>query len=81
MCLLPESPASGAAIVAERIRKRIAEAPVTAGELSIPTTVSIGVAAYPEHGGRFEVVAKNADRALYSSKANGRNRFTVFSPD
>jgi diguanylate cyclase (GGDEF)-like protein len=81
MCLLPESPASGAAIVAERIRKRIAEIPVTAGELSIPTTVSIGVAAYPEHGGRFEVVAKNADRALYSSKANGRNRFTVFSPD
>ena len=81
MCLLPEAGAAGAAIVAERIRKRIAEIPVTAGELSVPTTVSIGVAAYPEHGSRFEVVAKNADRALYSSKANGRNRITVFKPD
>jgi diguanylate cyclase (GGDEF)-like protein len=81
MCLLPEAGAAGAAIVAERIRKRIAEIPVTTGELSVPTTVSIGVAAYPEHGGRFEVVAKNADRALYSSKASGRNRITVFKPD
>lgn len=81
MCLLPETGAAGASIVAERIRKRIAEVPVTSGELSIPTTVSIGLAAYPEHGTRFEVVAKNADRALYSSKTNGRNRVTVFKPD
>ena len=81
MCLLPETGASGSAIVAERIRKRIAEVPVTSGALSVPTTVSIGAAAYPEHGQRFEVVAKNADRALYQSKAQGRNRVTVFSPD
>jgi diguanylate cyclase (GGDEF)-like protein len=81
MCLLPETGAAGTAIVAERIRKRIAEVPVTSGALSVPTTVSIGAAAYPEHGQRFEVVAKNADRALYQSKAQGRNRVTVFSPD
>ena len=81
MCLLPETGAAGAATVAERVRKRIAEIPITTGEKSIPTSVSIGVAAYPEHGTRFEVVSKNADRALYSSKAQGRNRVTVFSPD
>lgn len=81
MCLLPETGAAAAAGVAERIRKRIAEAPIAAGAISIPTSVSIGIAAYPEHGTRLEVIAKNADRALYTSKAQGRNRVTVFSPD
>ena len=81
MCLLSETGAAGAAVVAERIRKRIAEIPITAGPEPIPTSVSIGVAAYPEHGSRFDVIAKNADRALYSSKAQGRNRVTIFSPD
>jgi diguanylate cyclase (GGDEF)-like protein len=80
-CLLPETGASGAGIVAERIRKRIAEAPIVSGETPISTSVSIGVATYPEHGQRFDVIAKNADRALYSSKTQGRNRVTVFSPD
>ena len=80
VCLLPETGAEGAALVAERIRRRIAETPVAAGALAVPTTVSIGLASYPEHGERFEVMARNADRALYSSKAQGRNRVTVFTP-
>jgi diguanylate cyclase (GGDEF)-like protein len=81
MCLLPETGAAGAVIVAERIRKRIAEIPIATGSGSVPTSVSIGVAAYPDHGTRFDVISKNADRALYTSKAQGRNRVTVFSPD
>ena len=81
MCLLPETGAAGAAIVAERVRKRIAETPIANRSASIPTSVSIGIAAYPDHGSRFDVISKNADRALYTSKAQGRNRATVFSPD
>jgi diguanylate cyclase (GGDEF)-like protein len=79
VCLLPETPTEGAAEAAERIRHHIAETPLTSGPDSIPTTVSIGVAAFPEHGASFEAVSKNADRALYASKAQGRNRVTVFS--
>src|SRR4029079_6272163 len=59
MCLLPETGAAGAATVAERIRKRIAEIPIPAGATPISTSVIIGAAAYPEHGTRFEVVSKN----------------------
>lgn len=81
VCLLPETPADAAALAAERIRHNIAETPLASGQDSIPTSVSIGVAAYPEHGAGFETVAKNADRALYASKARGRNRVTVFSSD
>jgi diguanylate cyclase (GGDEF)-like protein len=45
----------------------------------VPSTVSIGIASFPAHGATLELLAKNADRALYSSKAQGRNRVTVFS--
>jgi diguanylate cyclase (GGDEF)-like protein len=78
MCLLPETACEPAAMVAERIRRRIAETALAAGDDAVPTTISIGVATYPEHGDEFETLAKNADRALYDSKAQGRNRVTVF---
>jgi diguanylate cyclase (GGDEF)-like protein len=65
-------------MVAERIRRRIAETALAAGDDAVPTTISIGIATYPEHGDEFETLAKNADRALYDSKAQGRNRVTVF---
>lgn len=77
VCLLPETGREGAAIVAERIRSRIAETPLSGTGGAIPTSVSIGVASFPEHGDAFDILAKNADRALYASKAAGRNRVTV----
>jgi diguanylate cyclase (GGDEF)-like protein len=81
VCLLPETGSEGAALVAERIRRRIAETPLSDRGEAIATSVSIGVATYPEHGDAFDVLAKNADRALYASKAAGRNRVTVFAPE
>ena len=41
-------------------------------------TVSIGVAAFPEHGETIDEVIRAADRALYRSKEGGRNRVTVY---
>ncbi len=37
-------------------------------------TVSIGVAAYPDHGGSTEELLRCADAALYRGKRSGRNR-------
>ena len=81
ICLLPETGLEPASQVAERIRRRIEETALNAGQDAVPTSVSIGVATYPEHGDEFDTLAKNADRALYSSKAQGRNRVTVFAPE
>ena len=67
--------------VAERIRVRIAETPLAAGAGPVPSSVSIGVATYGQHGNDFDVLAKSADRALYAAKAQGRNRVAVFRPD
>ncbi|MBI1965009.1 MAG: GGDEF domain-containing protein [Betaproteobacteria bacterium] len=80
VCLLPETGGAGAAHVGEKVRQRIAETPLKVASAAIPTSVSIGIATHPEHGGRIDALTKNADRALYASKAQGRNRVTVFAP-
>ena len=81
VCLLPETGSTGAAIVAERLRYHLERTPVDLGTASVPSTVSVGIASFPAHGATIEVLAKNADRALYASKERGRNRVTVFSSE
>jgi len=40
-------------------------------------TISVGVAAFPNHGEKWEVVLQAADVALYQAKNGGRDRVTV----
>jgi diguanylate cyclase (GGDEF)-like protein len=40
-------------------------------------TVSIGVAAFPEHGETPEAIIASADSALYRAKRNGRNQVVL----
>jgi diguanylate cyclase (GGDEF)-like protein len=75
--LLPETPCSGAAGVAARIRQRIEATPLTTRGGKVQTTVSIGIACYPDHGASFEAVLERADQAMYASKTGGKNRITV----
>jgi diguanylate cyclase (GGDEF)-like protein len=48
------------------------------GVFNLTTTISMGVAAYPEHGKTKEEVLRAADRALYVAKNTGRNRVVVY---
>ncbi|MGH8662473.1 MAG: GGDEF domain-containing protein [Burkholderiales bacterium] len=77
VALLPETPCSGAAGVAERIRKSVEATPLVTREQRLSTTVSIGIACYPNHGVDFESVLEKADQAMYASKASGKNCVTV----
>jgi diguanylate cyclase (GGDEF)-like protein/PAS domain S-box-containing protein len=45
---------------------------------NIHATVSLGVAAYPQHGTTGEDVLIRADRALYHAKQEGRNRVVIY---
>ena len=46
-----------------------------------PVTVSIGLAAHPDHGGSRDDVLAAADVALYTSKRGGKNRTTIAGVD
>lgn len=75
--LLPETASAGAEIVANHIRERVEAAVLTTRDRPVSTSVSIGVASYPEHASDLESVMERADQALYASKSGGRNRVTV----
>ncbi len=78
--LLPQTDATEACTLAERIRQRIQDKPIAVhGGESVEVTVSIGVAPMRfEQNNSVEAVSKTlldeADRSLYIAKASGRNR-------
>jgi diguanylate cyclase (GGDEF)-like protein len=71
--LLPETPPRGALDVAERIRKAVADRPLDMDAAKIASSVSIGVACFPDDGRTLDALATRADRALYEAKQKGRN--------
>ena len=66
-----------ASVVAERVRKGIADHDFSYGGQAIPVTVSLGVATIKPGFQTGADVYQDADRALYESKRNGKNRVTV----
>lgn len=63
----------------ERIVRGMAATPFNFEGESITTTLSAGLAGYPEDGEDLRKVMANADEALYVSKRSGKNRLTVYS--
>lgn len=41
-------------------------------------TISVGIALAPEHGKTYLNLYRSADQALYETKRNGRNGFTIY---
>jgi diguanylate cyclase (GGDEF)-like protein len=76
--LLPETSASDAHLVAERLRNIISHEIITVGVTEITTTISIGVSD-AAHGASTTEFVKQADVALYQAKNSGRNRVCDFS--
>jgi diguanylate cyclase (GGDEF)-like protein len=52
--------------------------PVHAEGRSVPSSVSVGVACYPAHGGTSTDLLRHANAALYRAKHAGRNRVEFF---
>jgi len=63
--------------IAERIREDFASKLVPIGGRSITCTVSAGIAFGTAEGGSFDSLLSQADKALYLSKRNGRNRVSL----
>jgi len=74
--VMPDTDMEVAAMVAERLRRRIAADPfpIHKGERKVPVTISIGLAALTGPDDNAANVLKRADQALYKAKRDGRNR-------
>jgi two-component system cell cycle response regulator len=74
--VMPETDMAVAAMVAERLRRRIAAEPfaINQGQRSIPVTLSIGIASLRGQNDNAASLLKRADQALYRAKRDGRNR-------
>jgi len=76
--ILPGRDEPGALAVGEAIRGRVASARYAHREA---LSVSIGIAAYPQHGVERSDLVRLADSALYWAKEHGKNRVHVYRPD
>ncbi len=75
--ILPDTDLQAGSALAERLRTRVADLADDANAeeyLSAAITVSIGVAAFPEHGDGRDLLLYNADLAMYLAKHIGRNQ-------
>jgi diguanylate cyclase (GGDEF)-like protein len=70
--------AAGAKIIVEKILSSIAQPiPLKAGDVKVGA--SIGIAMFPEDADTAEELLKMADKAMYTSKNQGKNRYTFHS--
>jgi two-component system cell cycle response regulator len=74
--VMPDTDLGIAAMVAERIRRRIAGEPfpIEGGKRTIEVTISVGIAARMGAHDNVTLMLKRADEALYRAKRDGRNR-------
>jgi len=77
--LLPETAADRASEVAQRILQAVATTTLDFQGKHIHSSVSIGLACYPEDGGSIDAIQARADRAMYQAKKQGRNRVVRFA--
>jgi diguanylate cyclase (GGDEF)-like protein len=76
--LLPETDERGAFLVAERLRRA---AHRTFGDDITPVTISFGVASYPDHGDRLDLLMSFATHAMGAAKELGKDRSVVYSEE
>lgn len=72
--VLTDTGRDGALQVAEHIRENIESAVFKAYDEVASSTVSIGIAVFPENGASIDSLIESSNRALYKAKETGRNR-------
>jgi len=76
--VLLDCPPVIALAVAERLANQIKRATFSSGDFTLKTTVSGGVAGYPDHGRTAEVILDAAHAALLAAQERGRNMSLLF---
>ncbi|WP_428827741.1 EAL domain-containing protein [Azonexus sp. IMCC34842] len=66
-------------LIARKILNELKQ-PFTVADQDFTATVSIGIAMFPEDGVTPEELIRNADIAMYQTKAQGKNGYLEFNP-
>ncbi len=80
VALLPEVESEDQAHEVAQRMLEVLRAPVDLGGVEYFVTASVGVALYPRDGANVLDLLRNADMAMYSAKAAGRNASQVYRP-
>ena len=75
---LPETGKDAAFVLADRLRKGVAEIEVDGLPMC---TISLGISTFPEDGKNLEELIEKADTALYAAKESGRNRVMKYAEE
>ncbi len=67
-------------LIAEKILQRL-EAPFDIDGNIHLTSMSIGIAVFPDDGKNFDVLLKKADLAMYKAKESGRNTYCFYNEE
>jgi diguanylate cyclase (GGDEF)-like protein len=76
--ILPETDASGALRVAEKLRRDIGQLSLPENGQMIRSTVSIGLVSYPDDGRTAPELLRRADAAMYEAKRRGRDQIVRY---
>jgi diguanylate cyclase (GGDEF)-like protein len=78
VAVLPETPAAGALVIAERLRRSIEENQfLKEMGLAARISASFGIASYPDHALTPEALIQKADQAMYRVKEREKNGIEV----
>ena len=78
--LLPETPLKGALDVADRIRRKVTDTPLSLRGARVESSISVGVAGFPVDGRNLDTVVAQADRAMYQAKQQGKDSIVAATP-
>ncbi|MDX6667150.1 MAG: hypothetical protein QOK04_530 [Solirubrobacteraceae bacterium] len=79
--LAPATDRGGAARLAERARRALADGPVQVDDVEVELTASVGVAVAAGELKTTDALIDAADQALYAAKRAGRNCVRFFEPE
>ena len=76
--ILPSTGKAGALRVADKIIDNLRRVPLKLKGATLDITLSVGAVTYPNDASDKESLIEKADRALYASKEEGKNKVTHF---
>ncbi|NNE38337.1 MAG: GGDEF domain-containing protein, partial [Gammaproteobacteria bacterium] len=77
--VLPGINTESANAIAERIRTAVENSSFDYKGSQVTSTVSIGLASFPETSNNIDELMDKADKAMYQSKSSGRNKVSIYT--